>query len=161
MFSYKNKTVVVTGGGSGIGRAVSLGFAKQGAHVHIIEINTDNANETISEIEKNGGTVTAHSCDVSNQQQEVKKFNHIEKIDVLVNNAGVSHVGTVETTPEADFTRLFNINVKGIYNCLYAVVPLMKKHGGGAILNMSSIAAQIGLPDRFAYSMTKGAVHAM
>jgi 2-keto-3-deoxy-L-fuconate dehydrogenase len=161
MFSYKNKTVVVTGGGSGIGRAVSLGFAKQGAHVHIIEINTDNANETISEIEKNGGTVTAHSCDVSNQQQVVEKFNHIEKIDVLVNNAGVSHVGTVETTPEADFTRLFNINVKGIYNCLYAVVPIMKKHGGGAILNMSSIAAQIGLPDRFAYSMTKGAVHAM
>ena len=78
-----------------------------------------------------------------------------------MNNAGISHIGNVETTSEADFEKLFNVNVKGVYNCLHAAVPLMKQHGGGVILNMSSIAAVTGLNDRFAYSMTKGAVYAM
>ena len=88
-------------------------------------------------------------------------FARISPLDILVNNAGVAHIGTVETTAEADFDRLFSVNVKGVYNCIRAAVPLMKQRGGGSILNMASIAALVGLPDRFAYSMTKGAVLAM
>ena len=91
----------------------------------------------------------------------MKVFNSIDVINVLVNNAGISHIGKVETTSEDDFTRIFQVNVKGVYNCLYAAIPLMKKNGGGIILNMGSVAAQVGLSDRFAYSMSKGAVHAM
>ena len=78
----------------------------------------------------------------------------------LVNNAGVAHVGNAESTSEEDFTRLFNVNVKGVYNLLHAVIPFMKEKGG-AILNMASVASSVGIPDRFAYSMTKGAVVGM
>ena len=78
-----------------------------------------------------------------------------------MNNAGVSHIGTVETTTEADFDRIFRINTKGVYNCLFATIPHMKKAGGGVLLNMASIAATLGIPDRFAYSMSKGAVLTM
>jgi NAD(P)-dependent dehydrogenase (short-subunit alcohol dehydrogenase family) len=82
-------------------------------------------------------------------------------LDILVNSAGVSHIGTAESTAEADFDRLYNVNVKGVYNCLHAAIPVLKKSGGGVILNMCSIAATVGIPDRFAYSMTKGAVYSM
>ena len=88
-------------------------------------------------------------------------FSQIGNVDILVNNAGVAHVGNAETTSEADFEKVFNVNVRGAYNCLYAAIPLMKKNGGGAILNMASIAAIVGLTDRFAYSMSKGAIYAM
>lgn len=84
-----------------------------------------------------------------------------ERIHILVNNAGVSHIGTVETTPETDFDRLVRVNIKGFYNCMQAVVPHMRERGGGVILNMASIAGSAGLADRFGYSMTKGAVIAM
>jgi NAD(P)-dependent dehydrogenase (short-subunit alcohol dehydrogenase family) len=161
MFSYINKTAVVTGGGSGIGKAIAVAFAKQGAVVHIIELNTDSAKEVLQEIELAGGKAFVHACDVSNQQQVKKVFEGIGKLDILVNNAGISHIGRVENTSEEDFTRLFNVNVKGVYNALYAAIPLLKKNGGGVILNMCSVAAQVGLNDRFAYSMTKGAVYSM
>jgi NAD(P)-dependent dehydrogenase (short-subunit alcohol dehydrogenase family) len=78
-----------------------------------------------------------------------------------VNNAGVSHIGTVESTVEADFDRLVRVNIKGFYNCMHEMVPHMRDNGGGVILNMASIAGSAGLADRFAYSMTKGAVIAM
>ena len=94
-------------------------------------------------------------------QQEVKgAFTNLNRIDILVNSAGISHVGTIETTSEQDFDRLYNVNVKGLYNCLHEAIPLMKENGG-AILNLASIANNVGLPDRFAYSMTKGAVLGM
>jgi 2-keto-3-deoxy-L-fuconate dehydrogenase len=88
-------------------------------------------------------------------------YSRIGKVDILVNSAGVSHIGKVENTSEEDFERIFNVNVKGVYNSLHAAIPLMVSQGGGVILNVSSVAAQVGVADRFAYSMSKGAVHAM
>ncbi len=161
MFSLQDKHAVVTGGGSGIGKAVCLLFAQQGATVHIIDIGEEAAGGTANEIRQNGGNAEAHVCDVTNQQQVTDIFGSIKKIDILVNSAGISHIGKAHTTGEADFDRIFNVNVKGVYNCLFAAIPLMKQQGGGVILNMSSVAAIVGLVDRFAYSMSKGAVAAM
>ncbi len=160
MFDLKNKYAVVTGGGSGIGKAICLLFAKQNAFVYVIDVNEENANAVADEIKSSGGNASAHVADVSNQQKIINLFRQFERIDILVNNAGISHVGNAETTGEADFDRLYNINVKGVYNCLHAALPLIKKCGG-VILNMCSIAAQVGLSERFAYSTTKGAVYAM
>lgn len=161
MFSLKNKIAVVTGGGSGIGKAIALLFAKQGATVHIIELNTDAANDVIAEIKSKGGDGQAHAANVADQQAVVNVFNTIGKVDILINNAGIAHVGNLEKTSEADLDRIFSVNVKGAYNCLFAAVPLMKIGGKGAILNMASIAAHVGIADRFAYSMSKGAIYAM
>jgi NAD(P)-dependent dehydrogenase (short-subunit alcohol dehydrogenase family) len=161
MFSLKGKSVVITGGGSGIGKAISVLFGKQGAFVHIIELNADAANETVEEIVKDGGKAISYGCNVSDQQQIVKTYNEIGVIDILVNNAGIAHIGVADNTNEEDFTRIFNVNVKGVYNSLFAAIPLMKQKGGGVILNMASIAAVVGITSRFAYSMSKGAVSAM
>jgi 2-keto-3-deoxy-L-fuconate dehydrogenase len=164
MFSLKNKTAIVTGGGSGIGKAIAKIFAKQGAEVHILDFDENGAAITANEITTDGGKGFSIKCDVSNQQQ-VKEIikNSIAisgNIDILVNNAGVAHIGTVETTSEDDFNRLLNVNVKGVYNCMQAAIPFMKEKGG-SILNMASIASTVGIPDRFAYSMTKAAVVGM
>ncbi|MHA4894089.1 SDR family NAD(P)-dependent oxidoreductase [Pedobacter sp. PWIIR3] len=161
MFSLKEKTAVVTGAGSGIGRAIAVLFARQGAKVHILEVNADAAAESLKEIEQAGGEAAIHACDVTSQQAVVNIFNNIGKVDILVNNAGIAHIGRADTTSEEDFTKVFNVNVKGAYNCLFAAIPLMKKNGGGVILNMASIAAIVGITDRFAYSMSKGAIAAM
>jgi len=159
MFSLKNKSAIITGGGSGIGKAIAELFAKQGAIVHIIEMDTTAA--TVNGIQQNGGNAFYHTCDVSNQQQVVDTFNAIGSIDILVNNAGIAHIGAADTTSETDFDRVMNVNVKGAYNCLFAAVPLMKAKGGGVILNTASIAASVGITDRFAYSTSKGAIFAM
>ena len=161
MFSLKNKHAVITGGGSGIGKAISTLFAKQGAIVHIIELDANAAERTATEIKNNGGEAFAHTADVSNQQQLLDVFKQIGRIDILVNNAGIAHVGSLENTTEADIDRIYNVNVKGAYNALFAAVPVMKANGGGVILNMASIAALVGIADRFAYSMSKGAIMAM
>jgi len=161
MFSLKGKSAAVTGGGSGIGRAVALVFAQQGATVHILDLSETAGAQVAAEIESAGGKAKAYACDVSNQQQVAGIFQQIGALNILVNNAGISHIGRADNTTEADFERVFNINVKGVYNCLYAAIPAMKASGGGVILNMSSIAAVAGLTDRFAYSMSKGAVYAM
>src|SRR5690606_12767422 len=107
------------------------------------------------------GQVFLHACDVSKQGDVKTVVAGIGDIDILVNNAGIAHVGKVEDTTEADFDWICNVNVKGVYNMLHTVVPLMKERGGGVILNMASIAALVGIPDRFAYSASKGAVSAM
>lgn len=161
MLDLKNKTAIITGGGSGIGRAISLLFAKQGAMVHIIEVNDSAASTVVDEINTSGGKAVSHVCDISSQQQLIDTMNKIGRVNILVNNAGIAHVGNVEKTSAADFEKVFNVNVKGAYNCLFAAIPTMKEHGGGVILNLCSIAAWVGIPDRFAYSMSKGAIHAM
>jgi len=164
MFDLKKKTAIITGGGSGIGRAIALLFAKQGANVFILDYNKNTAAAVAAEAVKAGGQATALACDVSNQQEVKEVVGKIAAgtggIQLLVNNAGIAHVGTVETTTEEEFDRLLSVNVRGVYNCLQAIIPFMKK-SGGAILNMASIASSVGLPDRFAYSMTKGAVVGM
>jgi len=161
MFSLQNKSSVITGGGSGIGKAIAELFAKQGASVHIIDLDEQSASDTVNEIQGNGGKASYHICDVSKQQQVLDIFNSIGQIDILVNNAGIAHIGAAATTSETDFDRVMNVNVKGAYNCLFAAIPLMKAKGGGVILNTASIAASVGLVDRFAYSTSKGAVFAM
>jgi len=161
MFSLQNKSAVITGGGSGIGKAIAELFAKQGAAVHIIDLDQQSASATVNEIQQNGGSASFHICDVSKQQQVVDTFNTIGQIDILVNNAGIAHIGAAATTSEADFDRVMNVNVKGAYNCLFAAIPLMKAKGGGVILNTASIAASVGITDRFAYSTSKGAIFSM
>jgi 2-keto-3-deoxy-L-fuconate dehydrogenase len=161
MFKLTNKSVIITGGGSGIGRAMAILFAQQGAIIHIVELNNDAAAGTVTEITNDGGSAFSYACDVSSQQQVTDTFNQIGKIDILINNAGIAHVGRVDNTSEADFDRVMNVNVKGSYNCLFAAVPLMKANSGGVILNTASIAAHVGITDRFAYSTSKGAIHAM
>jgi NAD(P)-dependent dehydrogenase (short-subunit alcohol dehydrogenase family) len=132
--------------------------------VHILDINKDDAERVCQEISINGAKATAHVCDVTNQADVKAKFEeifHAGQVEILVNNAGVSHVGTVESTTEADLDRIYRVNVKGIFNCLQVCVSHMKNMGGGVILNMASIAGSEGISDRFAYSMSKGAVIAM
>jgi len=161
MFSLQGKSAVITGGGSGIGQAMATLFAQQGATVHIIELNEEAARQTVATIAQAGGQAQAHHLNISQQAEVVRVFQEIGKIDILVNNAGIAHVGNVENTTEADFERVYQVNVKGAYNCLYAALPLMKAQGSGAILNLASIAAVVGITDRFAYSMSKGAIFAM
>ncbi|MNK17920.1 4-formylbenzenesulfonate dehydrogenase TsaC1/TsaC2 [compost metagenome] len=161
MLSLENKTAVVTGGGSGIGKAIAQLFAKQGAAVHIIELTVEAGKAAADEIRQLGGNATVHACNVADHQQVANVFNSIGPLHILVNNAGIAHVGKADTTEEQDFDRVINVNVKGVYNCLFAAIPKMKAAGGGAILNMASIAALVGIPDRFAYSTAKGAVKAM
>jgi len=157
MFTLEGKIAVVTGAGSGIGKAVAILLAKQGATVYIADINAEQTNETVKEI---GGNAKPAIADLSDQKQTTAIFAALPKLDILVNSAGVSHIGTVETTEEADMDRLYKVNIKGVYNCIRAAIPLLKKQGG-VIINLCSIAATIGIPDRFAYSMTKGAVLSM
>jgi len=161
MFSLQNKKAVVTGGGSGIGKAISALFAKQGAEVHIVELTEESAKDAVAEITAAGGKVFSHACNVANQKEIIATFEKIGNIQILVNNAGIAHVGKVDNTAEEDFDRIMNVNVKGVYNCLHGAIPNLRASGGGVILNMASIAAWVGIPDRFAYSTAKGAVMAM
>lgn len=161
MFQLNNKIALVTGGGSGIGKEVCKVLAKQGAHVIVVDLNADSAKGTIDDITANGNTAEVLTLDVTNQGAVTTSFEKLKSLDILVNCAGISHIGSATTTNEADFEKVFQVNVKGVYNCLQAGVNVMKKSGGGSIVNISSIAAKVGLSDRFAYSMSKGAVHAM
>jgi 2-keto-3-deoxy-L-fuconate dehydrogenase len=164
MFELTGKVALVTGGASGIGLAISKTFAKQGAYVHILELNIDLANQVAAEIVEAGGQAQAHAIDISKQADVLSVIGSIaskQKINILVNNAGIAHIGKADTTSEQDFDRVVNVNVKGVYNCLFATIPHLKENGGGVILNMVSIAATVGIPDRFVYSTTKGAVFSM
>jgi NAD(P)-dependent dehydrogenase (short-subunit alcohol dehydrogenase family) len=161
MFSLQSKTAVITGGGSGIGKAVAIMFAAQGATVHILELNKAAADETVETITSASGNAIAYACNISNQQQVKEVFAQVGIFDILVNCAGIAHIGKADTTSEEDFDRVYSVNVKGPYNCLHEALPLFKQNGGGVILNVASIAALVGIDDRFAYSTSKGAVHAM
>ncbi len=162
-FRLDGKNAVVTGGGSGIGKSIAERFSEAGATVCILDVDFPAAKVAAGKIKSCGGSARAYHCDVADQAGVKSAFEEVIRggpVHILINNAGISHVGTLETTSEADFDRIFRVNVKGMYNCMFALIPHMKSHGG-AIVNMASNAASTGLNERFAYSMSKGAVVSM
>jgi 2-keto-3-deoxy-L-fuconate dehydrogenase len=164
MFDLHHKVAVVTGAGSGIGAAIAALFARQGARTVVLDLN-ETADATADAIRASGGDAIARRCDVSEPDGVQRAFHDLNAelggLDILVNNAGIAHVGTIEQTSPEDFDRLYNVNVRGVYLCSRAAVAIMVRQGHGVILNMASIASLVGIPDRFAYSMTKGAVLTM
>lgn len=164
MFRLDNKVAVVTGGGSGIGQAISLVFARQGATVYIFDIDEAGGNNTLEQIGKEAGKAFFKRADVTSLDQIKEAIQAVVAeaggLDILVNNAAIAHIGNVETTTPEDLALLLQVNVQGVYHLIHAAVPHMKAKGG-VILNLASIAASLGLDDRFAYSTTKGAIKTM
>ena len=149
--TIQGKRAIVTGGESGIGRAVAELFAQQGAEVHVVDINSkDDANH--------------HACDCAEERAVERVFGKIAaagRVDILVNSVGISHIGTLESTAPADFDRVMRVNVRSFYNTMRAVITPMKAQQGGVICNLASVVATAALADRFAYGTSKGAVMAM
>jgi len=160
-FNLKNKVALVTGGGSGIGKAISETFAAAGANVHILEMNEEAGKQTVAEITNAGNHAVVHQCNVTNADQVANIFQNIGGIDILINNAGIAHIGNIENTSGDDMDRLYQVNIKGLYHCMTHAIGDFKARGGGVIINMASIGSSVGLSDRFAYSMSKGAVLTM
>jgi len=165
MFSLAGKTAIVTGAGSGIGQAIAIALAKQGAFVDVLEIDLNAANDTAERIRSAGGQADVVKCDIANHSQVQEVFDKLGsergRLDCLVNNAGIAHVGNITNTSEEDFDRVMSVNLKGVFNCLKGGVKLMLKSGGGAIVNIASTVATMAINDRLAYSTSKGGVLAM
>jgi len=162
-FQLASHYVIVTGGSSGIGLSIVKLFHDQGAIIDVLDINQPD-DETKISLGLNDETVALHEIDITNQERvkEIVSLIAIKRgIGILINNAGIAHIGNAITTSQEDFQKIFDVNVKGSYNCMHAVLPFMEEQGNGVIVNMASIAATIGLSDRFAYSMSKGAILAM
>ncbi len=155
------KTAVITGAGSGIGQAVARHQAKEGNHVVILDYSEEAAELTAEQIKSEGGSAAVIKCDVSDTESVKAAFEQIETVDILVNNAGIAAVGNVEVCTPEEMDRIYSVNVKGVYHCLHYAIPKMVANGGGAIVNLASIASKVGIQDRFAYSMSKGAAHTM
>jgi NAD(P)-dependent dehydrogenase (short-subunit alcohol dehydrogenase family) len=156
-----DKYALVTGGGSGIGRAIALRLAGEGAHVTILEQREEAGEAVLAEIRAAGGVGRVIAADVSNTESMRVAFDQLEKLHLLVNNAGVSSVGNVLTTEPDELDRVYAVNVKGVYHGLHFGVRKLLRSGGGAIVNVASIVSKVALPDRFAYGMSKGAVLTM
>jgi len=159
-----HKTAIITGAGSGIGKAMALLFSRQGAMVFMLDRDEAGGNSTAAAIAEAGGKAVFYLCDVASQEAVRKRIDAVvlerNSLDILANIAGIAHIGNAENTDESDFDRLMQVNVKGVYNCIHAAIPHMKNKGG-VIINMASVAASVGIADRFAYSTTKGAIAAM
>ncbi|MEK0450948.1 MAG: hypothetical protein RL088_3216 [Verrucomicrobiota bacterium] len=153
------KIAVVTGAGSGIGRAIAERLAADGADIYALDLAVAQVKETVESITGAGGRCTALAADVSDTEAMRAAFAGIPRLDVLVNNAGIAHIGNVGSTSAADMDRLYAVNVRGVYHGLHFGVGKMGP--GSAIVNICSVAAKLGISDRFAYSMTKGAVLSM
>ena len=158
----ENKTILITGGASGIGLALVGKFVSQGSKVFFIDSNALLGKQVEKEFQEQGKPVTFLEVDIREESQVKTAIQSIPgKLDVLINNAGISHIGNLASTSLADFERLFAVNVTGMFLCSQAALPKLIEQGGGSILNLCSVAATIGIPDRFAYSMTKGATLSM
>jgi 2-keto-3-deoxy-L-fuconate dehydrogenase len=163
-FDLKGRGAVVTGGASGIGKAIAKRLAENGAQVWVLDLDAVAAEATANEIVQAGGQGWALACDVSDQESVSRAFSTISSkgpLDILVNSAGIAHIGTITTTSLQDFERIFRVNVQGMFLCMQAAIATMVKQSAGVILNLSSLVALMGIPERFAYSMSKGAVRAM
>jgi NAD(P)-dependent dehydrogenase (short-subunit alcohol dehydrogenase family) len=165
IFDLTGKTAIVTGAGSGIGEAIALLFARQGARIVAFDISETAASQVATKIRTVGGEARAYTCDVGDAASVASAFGRVfdwvKRIDILVNNAGIAHVGTAENTDESAFDNVSRVNIKGVFLCARAAIPRMRAQGGGVILNMASVASLMGLEERFAYSASKGAVLAM
>lgn len=166
MLRFDGKSAVVTGAGSGIGKAIAAALARQGAQVAILERDPEVGQAAADEISQTyDGRATFYRCDVTSQTEirdvAAAIVSQQGTIDCLVNNAGIAHVGDAATTSEADFDRVMNVNCKGVYNCAHEILPIMVRGGGGVICNIASTVAWFGIGERFAYSASKGAVVAM
>ncbi|MDQ2959437.1 MAG: SDR family oxidoreductase [Candidatus Dormibacteraeota bacterium] len=159
------KVTVVTGAGSGIGRAAAELFAVEGATVAVVDQNHSSAEETAAHIITSGGSALALQADVTSATEVERAMAatvaEFGRIDVLYNNAGVNSRGSVEVAEEADWDRCFGVNTKGTFLCSRAAIPSMKAGGGGAIVNQASVAGLVGVPDFAAYCAAKGAVIAL
>jgi len=165
LFSLEQKVAVITGGSKGIGRSIAKVFASLGARVHILDLDEEGGRGVVAEIEAEKGIAFFHKLNLVEHEKVGETFEKIyqqaSSLDILVNNAAVAHIGRVESTSPEDMDRLYAVNIKSVYSCLHFGVKYMKASGGGAILNMASVASVLGLSDRFAYSMSKGAVYTM
>lgn len=162
MTRLAGQTALITGGGTGMGRAIALAFSREGASVTVAGRRVEKLREVVSEIEKQGGQALAVSCDVTQSkdagravQESVARFG---RLDVLVNNAGALSVSTVESIPEEDWDRLMLVNLKGPFLMSRAALPALRKAGGGSIINIGSILGLIGMKGRAAYAASKGGV---
>jgi len=162
-FELASPYVIVTGGASGIGLSIVKLFQQQGGHIDILDIQKPDA-AAITAIGLDPQKVHFHAVDITNQQ-EVKDIISViaiqRGIGILINNAGIANIGNAVNTSEDDFMKVFNVNVRGAYNCMHAAIPFMEEQGEGIILNMVFIVATLGISDRFAYSMSKGAILSM
>lgn len=158
---FSGKRLIITGAASGIGEAIARRFADEDGAVFLLDRDAERAAAVAGDIARAGGDATPLPADVTDLAALRTAFNSVPRVDVLVNCAGIAHVGTVESTTPEDLDRLYEVNVKGMYHALHLAVPRMRQQGGGVILNLASIAARLGVAERFAYSMTKGAVLAM
>jgi NAD(P)-dependent dehydrogenase (short-subunit alcohol dehydrogenase family) len=159
------KVAVVTGAGSGIGRAAAVRFAAEGAAVAVVDLNADAAKSTAAQISAAGGSALAVAADVADRAQVSGCFAQIlteyGRIDVLYNNAGVNSSGSVLDATEDDWDRSFAVNAKGTFLCAQAAAPAMVAAGGGSIINQGSVAALVGIANFASYCAAKGAVVAL
>ena len=164
-FDLAGKTAVITGGASGIGFAIARRFAAHHAAVEIIDLQQTHLDAAVAELRGAGYDAQGESCDVGDPASVDAAFARIlarrGRVHILVNNAGIAHVGNALTTSPEDFARIQRVNVNGVAHCSQAALRHMTAHGGGVILNMASTVAQSAIPDRFAYATSKGAVLAM
>jgi NAD(P)-dependent dehydrogenase (short-subunit alcohol dehydrogenase family) len=164
-FDLAGKTAVITGGASGIGLAIARRFTAHHAAVEIIDLQQANLDAAVAELRSAGYHAQGESCDVGDPASVDAAFARIlarrDRLHILVNNAGIAHVGNALTTSPEDFARIQRVNVNGVAHCSQAALRHMTAHGGGVILNMASTVAQSAIPDRFAYATSKGAVLAM
>lgn len=158
----RGKTAIVTGGGAGIGRAISLRFAREGARVVVADIDLNAARATVASIAEGGGSaiaVAADVCDAAAVERMVRDTVSVYgRLDILVNNAGVGTDGDVVELSEAEWQRVLDVNLTGVFLCCKYAIPAMKDSGGGSIVNIASIAARVGGSVSCVYPASKAGV---